>query len=161
MGDVPFIKAATYRRLINQLSNHHMVVLGFIPEHKKQYGVLETRKGCVAKIIEWKYWKEYPVEKQTNLQICNSGIYAARSDDFIRYLNVLQSKPQIVVKERDGHMIEIEEYFITDIVELMNHDGLSIGYVLADDEHETMGIDDLSALVQAQALYSSTLVRQT
>jgi len=153
MGDVPFIKPTTYRRLIAGLEQHHLVVLGFCPIDKKQYGVLEIRDGQVQKIVEWKYWKDFEPGQQKALTVCNSGIYAARRPDFIRYLKILATRPQTVVKERNGQMIEIEEYFITDIVEYMNEDGLRVGYALAEDENETMGVDDLAALNQAQSLY--------
>jgi hypothetical protein len=34
-------------------------------------------------------------------------------------------------------------------------DGKSVGYILAEDENETMGIDDHAALLKAQALFKS------
>ncbi len=153
MGDVPFVRPETYNSLLGQLDRHQMVVLGFTPEDRKQYGVLEISGDRVEKITEWKYWKNYPPEKQAALRVCNAGIYAARREILNRYLPVLASRPQIVVKERNGEMVEIQEFFITDIVEYMNRDKLSVGYALAADETETIGIDDPSALERAQAFY--------
>ena len=43
MGDVPFVKATTYRALGKNLRDNSLVVLGFLPESKKQYGVLEIK----------------------------------------------------------------------------------------------------------------------
>jgi bifunctional UDP-N-acetylglucosamine pyrophosphorylase/glucosamine-1-phosphate N-acetyltransferase len=153
MGDVPFVTPENYKRLVIDLKSHNVVVLGFRPRDKKQYGLLEISQGKVVKITEWKYWKDYPVKKQTELSICNSGIYAMRRADLVRFLPILAQRPQIVTKTIDGHPTEIEEFFITDIVEYMAKDGLSIGYVLTEEETETMGIDDPIALTAAQDFY--------
>ncbi|QTA82626.1 NTP transferase domain-containing protein, MobA-like [Desulfonema limicola] len=153
MGDVPFIKAGTYDRLLDKLDKHHFVILGFVPEDKKRYGVLEIQGDQVKKITEWKYWKDFSEKDQKALTICNSGIYAVRRKCLLDYLPVLESRPQIVHKERNGEMVAVQEYFLTDIVEYMNKDNLSIGYVLTDNEMETMGIDDPASLEKAQQCY--------
>ncbi len=153
MGDVPFVRRETYRSLAGSLSRAHFMVLGFRPDHKKQYGLLEIEKEEVQRIIEWKYWKDFPPERTATLSICNSGIYAARRETLLRYLPVLASQPQIVAKEVDGREIQFEEFFITDLVECMREDGLSIGCAMAGHEEETMGVDDLDALVRAQAIW--------
>ncbi len=153
MGDVPFVRPESYRRLLEVLKDHHMAVLGFIPCDKKRYGVLEISGEKVERITEWKYWRSYPEAQQSSLNICNSGIYAVRREELLKFLPILESRPQIVHKERNGQMVAIQEYFLTDIVEYMNADGLSVGYVLTEDESETMGIDDLESLQKAQELY--------
>jgi bifunctional UDP-N-acetylglucosamine pyrophosphorylase/glucosamine-1-phosphate N-acetyltransferase len=155
MGDVPFVKAETYTRLVQSLDENDIVVLGFRPADKKQYGVLEIQGEKVQKITEWKYWKEYPAEIQKTLSICNSGIYAVTREALNTYLPVLASRPQIVHKEINGQMTAIEEFFITDLVEYMVKDGKNVGYQVAVDEIETMGIDDTDALQKAQALYAA------
>lgn len=154
MGDVPMVRASTFEDLIKVLDHNQMAVLGFRPRDKKKYGVLEIKDGRVNKITEWKYWIEYPKDKQYALDICNSGIYAVSRDALLRYLKILGRNPHRVIKEREGRMVEVEEYFITDLVELMNNDGLSVGYSLAEDENEVMGIDDLQALEKAREIYS-------
>lgn len=150
MGDVPFVRAGTYLNLIEELEDAPLVVLGFRPREKKQYGVLEVRDKKVTKIIEWKYWRTFSQQRQEQLPICNSGIYAARRHELVRYLNLLEKRPHRVVKERQGKMVDIEEFFVTDLVELMQADGLNAGYVIASDENEVMGLDDLQALQKAQ-----------
>jgi bifunctional UDP-N-acetylglucosamine pyrophosphorylase/glucosamine-1-phosphate N-acetyltransferase len=154
MGDVPFVRTQTFRNLINGLQSHHCVVLGFQPKNKRQYGVLETAHGRVLKIVEWTYWSALPPEKQKQFTICNAGIYAFRKKELLRFLPVLKDKPHMVRKQRLGRIAEFEEYFITDLVELMTRDGLSVGNVLAKDDDEVMGIDDLDALQRAQQLFS-------
>ena len=153
MGDVPFVRPSTYDRLLKALDNNHMAILGFRPADKREYGVLDIRKGRVTGIIEWKYWSEYPAHKQETLDICNSGIYASRKDEIIKYLDILKNRPHTVFKERNGKMTQVKEYFITDMVELMHGDGLRIGYVTAEDEDEVMGVDDRQSLIKAQDIF--------
>lgn len=152
MGDVPLVKPRTYRELVRHLTENCMVVLGFQPEDKKQYGLLRTDGHQVRKIIEWKYWKTFPPKQQNALRICNSGIYAVRKDTLLRYLSLLASNPHIVRKEIDGKLTDVEEFFVTDLVEYMCNDGLPVGYVTAHEE-ELMGVDDLSAVLKVQELY--------
>ena len=86
--------------------------------------------------------------------MCNSGIYAARTSALVSYLPILASRPQIVEKQVNGKMTDIEEYFFTDLIEAMVQDGKRVGFHVAEDEFETMGIDDVAALEKAQAIYA-------
>ncbi|MCP4745130.1 MAG: NTP transferase domain-containing protein [Desulfobacteraceae bacterium] len=155
MGDVPFVKPETYRLLVEQLKQNDLVILGFRPIDKKQYGVLEIESGRVKKITEWKYWKDYPSEKQQQLNVCNSGIYAVTTQALRKYLPVMAIRPEIVYKEINGKQIAIEEYFITDLIEYMVQDGRIAGYFEAGDETETMGIDDKDSLIKAQQIFKT------
>jgi bifunctional UDP-N-acetylglucosamine pyrophosphorylase/glucosamine-1-phosphate N-acetyltransferase len=157
MGDVPLVKGDTYRALVKHLENNRLVVLGFRPESRKQYGMLAVEGEQVRKIIEWKYWKTFSEKRRQALNICNSGIYAARKADLLHYLKVLASRPHRVRKEIDGKLNELEEFFITDIVEYICEDGLPVGYVIAENEDEVMGVDDLSALLKAQEIFRAGL----
>lgn len=154
MGDVPFVKKQTYANLVDGLAIHELMILGFSPMDKKQYGVLEIDDGQVSKITEWKYWNAYPAERQAKLTVCNSGIYAVRRSALSHYLPILASRPQIVQKEVNGKLIDIEEFFFTDLIEYMVQDGKRVGYHVVADEFETMGIDDVSALEKAQTLFA-------
>ena len=156
MGDVPLVKPSTYAHLVAQLPSSPFVVLGFRPSDKKQYGVLELDGDGVTRIVEWKYWKTYPKERRDNLSICNSGIYSARTRDFLPYLARLERSPHTVHKEREGKVMEFQEFFITDIVEFMRGDGLKVGYVVAENEDEIMGVDDLPSLKKAQRLFQAS-----
>jgi bifunctional UDP-N-acetylglucosamine pyrophosphorylase/glucosamine-1-phosphate N-acetyltransferase len=154
MGDVPLVKKKTYLRLVESLQSQPLTVLGFRPSDKRQYGVLEMDGTRVIRIVEWKYWSAFPKETQDRMQICNSGIYAARTKELIPYLDLLRSRPHAVSKERDGKVIQLEEYFMTDLVELLDHDGKRVGCIVAEDEEEVMGVDDVSALRRAQERFT-------
>jgi bifunctional UDP-N-acetylglucosamine pyrophosphorylase/glucosamine-1-phosphate N-acetyltransferase len=150
MGDVPLVSPSTFQALLSVLKDCHMAVLGFRPRDKKEYGTLEIRDTEVKRIIEWKYWRQYPEDVQERLEVCNSGIYAARRPALVRFMDVLRKSPHKVLKERDQGIMEGEEFFITDLVELMNMKGLRTGYVLAGGEDELTGVDDLESLIKVQ-----------
>ena len=152
MGDVPLVRRSTYMGMVENLKQKSLSVLGFIPEDKKQYGVLEVDGSRVLKITEWKYWKDYPKSRQQELRVCNSGIYAVNRDILLHYLPILASRPHKVHKKINGVMSEVKEFFITDLVEYMCEDGLSVGYIIGEED-EVMGVDDLSALKKAQGLF--------
>ncbi len=154
MGDVPLVAADTYRDLLRALEDVHMAVLAFTAADKKRYGLLEVDGPRVKRIVEWEYWHRYSFAEQENLHLCNSGIYAVRGETLRNYLPVVESKPHRVMKSRGGTNVMVEEYFITDLVECLNGDGLAVGYRQAADEHDVMGVDDPSALETVQRLYA-------
>jgi len=154
MGDIPFVKGTTYRKVITQLGDQDLVVLGFRPLDRARYGILEIENGKVKRITEWRYWREYPLERQSHFDVCNSGIYAGRRSTLLKYLKKLKQRPHQVEKERDGRMRVVEEYFITDLVELMNNDGITVGFMVVDEEREVMGIDTVEDLVLAQGIFA-------
>jgi len=93
MGDVPFVKQSTYENLVRGLDPHDLMALGFSPQDKKQYGILEIENGQVRKITEWKFWKDYPSQRQEALHVCNSGIYAVKKSALLHYLSILAFRP--------------------------------------------------------------------
>ena len=54
-------------------------------------------------------------------------------------------------------LFSLQKNEITDLIEYMVADGRGVGYVVTEDEQETMGIDDLEALQRAQAYYRQAI----
>jgi bifunctional UDP-N-acetylglucosamine pyrophosphorylase/glucosamine-1-phosphate N-acetyltransferase len=160
MGDVPFVKRTTYGSLIASLDDRDLVVLGFKPMDRAQYGLLEIEGDAVKRITEWRYWKEYPLEKQDRFEVFNAGIYAARRQPLLSYIGQLEKLPHKVQKERGGRMMAVEEYFITDLVELMANDGLTVGFTVTEDKQEVMGIDTVEDLMLAQRIFAKKRKRR-
>jgi len=154
MGDVPLVKRETYESLISSLHDRDLVVLGFKPTERAQYGLVEIQGEEVKRITEWRYWREYPSERQVRFEVFNAGIYAARRQSLLCYIRELEKRPHLVQKERGGRMVMVEEYFITDLVELTANDGLRVGFSLAEGEQEVMGIDTVEDLMAAQRLFA-------
>ncbi|GLI36391.1 NTP transferase domain-containing protein [Desulforhabdus amnigena] len=159
MGDVPMIEPTTYEKLVSGLGAHQLMVLGFVPRDRGQYGMLEMEGDRVLRIVEWKYWKTFSAEEQSRLKYCNAGVYAVRRNALLPYLEQLAGRPHRVRKQRGEEWVTIEEYFLTDLVEWMSADGLSIGIVEALEE-EVMGVDTPEALGKAQARYAEKLRNQ-
>lgn len=153
MGDVPLISSATYEKLISKLADFEMVLLGSSPADKAQYGMIEMEGNRVLRIVEWKYWSGWPDEQREGLRFCNAGVYAARKKPLLRYLDRLASRPHTVRKQRGEEWASIEEYFLTDLIEMMSEDGLPIGLVVCDPD-EVVGVDTPEALRFVQERYA-------
>ncbi len=153
MGDVPLVRKVTYNKLIDKLESYHMVVLGFAPQDKRQYGLLDVNGQMVRRIIEWKYWKDLSESELRRFSICNSGIYAARRADLLAHLGHLSSCPHEVQKQINGVTGKFDEYFLTDLVEIFREHGKTVGFQTVENPDEVMGVDDLQALTKAQRLY--------
>lgn len=156
MGDVPLIRRTTYARLMEKLAEQPLAVLVFKPEDRAQYGMLEMDGEHVLRIVEWKYWHAYPPDAQARLRFCNAGVYAVRRTVLLEYMDRLARQPHHVRKQRGDEWVTVEEYFLTDLVELMSRDGLPVGWVLADEE-EVTGVDTPEALQTVQARYREHL----
>lgn len=160
MGDVPFVKRTTYESLIGSLDDRDLVVLGFKPMDRAQYGLLEVEGDEVKRITEWRYWREYPLERQNRFEVFNAGIYGAKRQSLLYYIRELEKRPHRVRKERGGRMVMVEEYFITDLVELMANDGLTVGFTVTEEEMEVMGIDTIEDLMLAQRIFAKRKVKR-
>ena len=154
MGDVPLIRPETYAQLVGALDGNALSVLAFEPQDRGQYGMLEMDGDQVLRIVEWKYWKDFSPEEAARLRTCNAGVYAARRSALLDCLDALASRPHRVNKVHDGRPVVIEEYFLTDIVELMLEAGLSVGTTLAAPE-EVTGVDTPEALRIVQERFAA------
>jgi bifunctional N-acetylglucosamine-1-phosphate-uridyltransferase/glucosamine-1-phosphate-acetyltransferase GlmU-like protein len=153
MGDVPLIRSSTYQRLLDLLEQHELVLLAFECRDRAQYGMIEMEGGRIAGIVEWKYWKDFPLERQNRLRYCNAGVYAARKTVLLGYMARMEKKPHEVKKQQNGEWLTIKEYFLTDLAEMMNEDGLSVGMTPAPEE-EVRGVDTPESLQAVQKLYA-------
>lgn len=153
MGDVPLIRPATYAGLIAQLCSCDLAVLAFDPQDKAQYGLLECAGEHVKKIVEWKYWRSYPASRRAALHYCNAGVYAAGRRVLLEYMAHLAKAPHRVQKKWGGSHVTVEEFFLTDLVELMSRDGLAVGMAIAAPA-EVTGVDTPEALHYVQRQYA-------
>jgi bifunctional N-acetylglucosamine-1-phosphate-uridyltransferase/glucosamine-1-phosphate-acetyltransferase GlmU-like protein len=153
MGDVPLIRAGTYLRLLGLLERYEIALLGFEHEDRAQYGMIEMEGERVTGIVEWKYWKDFPLKRRSMLKYCNAGVYAAGKRTLLCYLDRMEKRPHEVRKQQDGEWITIKEYFLTDLAEMMNEDALPVGMISAPQE-EVAGVDTPESLEAVQKLYA-------
>lgn len=153
MGDVPLVRKKSFLMLLEGLSSFDVMALGFIPEDKKQFGIFVTEGDRLIDIVEWKYWRNWEIDMLQRYKICNSGIYSFKKDVIIGLLPELQKSPHEVKKEIEGRLVSFQEYFLTDIIKIANTKKYKVGYALATNPEEVMGVDDVDALKKIQKLY--------
>ena len=142
-GDVPFVRAATMRSMIERL--HHddapaVVVLGFEPADALQYGrVLAHADGRIAKMVEYKDASD----DERACTLCNSGLMAVRSADLFGLL------------ARVGNANAAGEYYLVDIVNIANADGRACAVVVTDQPDEVAGINSRAELAAAEATWQA------
>lgn len=150
MGDVPLIRRHTYSRLLEGLQAASMNVLAFHPEDSAQYGKLEVHEKRVQRIVEWQYWRT--MEGHMQQAPCNAGVYAVDRTALLDGLEALARRPHEVRKQRNGQWVLIQEYFLTDLVEIFNAKGLTVTFTMAEP-WEVMGVDTPEALAEVQRIY--------
>jgi bifunctional UDP-N-acetylglucosamine pyrophosphorylase/glucosamine-1-phosphate N-acetyltransferase len=140
-ADVPLIQAASIKALAGKVdADTGAAVLGFEAADPHGYGRLfKAKNGSIGAIRE--ELDTSPQEKKISL--CNSGIFAVNSDVLWKLL------PQI--KNANAK----QEYYLTDLVELVARTGLRVGLVTCP-EAEVAGVNDrvqlsaIEAKLQAQ-----------
>ncbi len=140
-ADVPLIRVASIKSLAAKVdADTAAAVLGFEAADPHGYGRLfKAKNGSIGAIRE-----ELDISPQEKkISLCNSGILAANSDVLWKLL------PQI--KNANAK----QEYYLTDLVELVTRTGLRVGLVTCP-ETEVAGVNDrvqlsaIEATLQAQ-----------
>ena len=139
-GDVPMVSADTMRDMIYRLNNGsdpRAVVLGFRPEDAGAYGrIIADEQGEIEKMVEYKDASD--AERKVNL--CNSGLMAARSTDLFILLD------QISNDNAAG------EYYLPDIVMLP---GQKSAVIEVDDPAEVAGVNSRAELAAVENAWQS------
>ena len=134
-GDVPMVSADTMREMIFRLNNGsspRAVVLGFRPDDAAAYGrIIADDQGEIEKMVEYKDASD--AERRVNL--CNSGLMAARSTDLFILLD------QISNDNAAG------EYYLPDIVMLP---GQKSAVIEVDDPAEVAGVNSRAELAAVE-----------
>jgi bifunctional UDP-N-acetylglucosamine pyrophosphorylase / glucosamine-1-phosphate N-acetyltransferase len=134
-GDVPFLSASTISRLCDALAGDAKVaVLGFRPHDTAAYGrVIADADGTVRKMVEHKDASE--AERVVNL--CNSGVIVAHSDDMWRLL------------EGVGNDNAAGEYYLPDVATNAIAEGARV-VVVETDPVEVAGINSRAELAEME-----------
>jgi len=141
-GDVPFVRAATMRRMLDRLHEADAppaVVLAFRAADPAAYGRVVSEDGrTVAKMVEFKDASD----AERALDLCNSGMMAARAADLFALLG------------RIGNDNAAGEYYLPDIVMEALKDGRASAYV-ETGEDEVRGINSRGELAAAEAQWQA------
>ena len=140
-ADTPLVTSSTLQKMSSQLqAGADLVVLGFEAHDPTGYGRLLVRDGNLLMIREHKDASE----SERSVRLCNAGWMA------------FNGKIALDLLSRIENANAQKEYYLTDSVELAIRDGLSTGYVLAD-EAEVMGVNDREQLAAAEKVFQNKL----
>ncbi len=132
-GDVPIIRPETLEKLLEKSvsSKEYATLLTAIYENPTGYGrIIRDEGGSVEEIVEEKDAKSY----QKKIKEINSGIYCFDIEELVKALELI--KPN----NAQG------EYYLTDVIKIMNDKGLKTGAVIVEDNTEILGVNDRAQL---------------
>lgn len=128
-GDVPLIRPETLNKLIEKSieNKEFATLLTAIYDDPTGYGrIVRDEGGNIEGIVE----EKDTTEEQKKITEINAGIYCF---DIEALLDALE---KITPNNKQG------EYYITDVIQIMNDSGLKTGAVLVEDNTEILGIND-------------------
>lgn len=128
-GDVPLIRPETLNKLIEKSieNKEYATLLTAIYDDPTGYGrIVRDEGGNIEGIVE----EKDTTEEQKKITEINAGIYCF---DIEALLDALE---KITPNNKQG------EYYITDVIQIMNDSGLKTGAVLVEDNTEILGIND-------------------
>ncbi len=132
-GDVPILRPETLENLISKSfkNKEYATLLTAIYENPTGYGrIIRDEGGNVRAIIEE---KDANMEEKQIKEI-NSGIYCFDIEELVSALEYI--KPN----NAQG------EYYLTDVIKIMNDKGLKTGAVIVEDNTEILGVNDRTQL---------------
>jgi bifunctional UDP-N-acetylglucosamine pyrophosphorylase/glucosamine-1-phosphate N-acetyltransferase len=138
-GDVPFITEKTIKELIklHRENGNSCSFLTTILDDPKGFGrIIKDGNGRVLEIIE----EINANEEQKKIKEVNAGVYIFNSRDLFPALKKI--KPDPVKKE----------YYLTDIVKILNSENKKILTYITDNPDETIGINTPEDLKKAEEI---------
>lgn len=128
-GDVPILRPETIKNLVEKsISNkEYATLLTAIYEEPFGYGrIIRDSDGNVEAIVE----EKDATELQKEIKEINAGIYCFDIEELLNALHSLDNN------NASG------EYYITDVIKIMNDRGLKTGAVIVEDKTEILGVND-------------------
>lgn len=133
-GDVPIIRPETLKNLISKSikNKEFATLLTAIYENPTGYGrIIRDEGGNIKGIVEEK--DADPLQKK-HIKEINSGIYCFDIEELLNAIDKI--KPN----NAQG------EYYLTDVIKIMNDAGLKTGAVIVEDNTEILGVNDRAQL---------------
>lgn len=143
-GDTPLITPETLGTLADSIAHDEETVIGVLGmdmDDPAEYGrLIVDEEGRLERIVEFR--DANPAERAVTL--CNSGVMAVRNSHLFDFLQ------QVTNDNAKG------EYYLTDIVDIARHQGLSC-LVTPADPKELAGINSRRQLAEAEAILQTKL----
>lgn len=128
-GDVPILRPETIKELVNKSidNKEYATMLTAIYNNPTGYGrIVRDVGGNIKEIVE----EKDATEEQKKIQEINAGIYCFDIQELLKAIKKI--KPNNAQKE----------YYLTDVVKIMNEEGLKTGAVIVKDNTEILGVND-------------------
>lgn len=128
-GDVPLIRPETLNKLIEKSieNKEYATLLTAIYDDPTGYGrIVRDEGGNIEGIVE----EKDTTPEQKKIKEINAGIYCFDIEALLKALE------KVTPNNKQG------EYYITDVIQIMNDSGLKTGAVLVEDNTEILGIND-------------------
>ena len=134
-GDVPFIKSSTINKLLeNEYDSNILIAFNNNPHG---YGRIKYIDSKFSNIVEEKDC----TNEEKNIKLINGGIYFFKINILLKYINKLTNNNKQ------------NEYYLTQIFELMNADNLKIGTSIIKDLIEISGVNTEEQLCELETQY--------
>jgi bifunctional UDP-N-acetylglucosamine pyrophosphorylase/glucosamine-1-phosphate N-acetyltransferase len=146
-GDCPLVRASTLEGLVAAQASSHAAgtILTAIMDDPTGYGrVLRDSQDRVTSVVEQKAG----TPEVLAIREANMGLYCYRAELFWKHIQELQPN-------NPAH-----EYYLTDMVEILNRAGHAIGAFRIDDPREVLGINDREELAVVDRLLRERKVRE-
>ncbi|MBF7096939.1 bifunctional UDP-N-acetylglucosamine diphosphorylase/glucosamine-1-phosphate N-acetyltransferase GlmU [Alkalibacter mobilis] len=122
VGDAPLIDGNTLSKMMenHESGGNSATVLTAMMQNPTGYGrIVKDNNGNLSRIVEQKDG----TDEELKINEINSGMYCFNSGDLIKSLDKL------------GNDNAQQEYYLTDVIEIMNKDGLKTGTFITDVEN--------------------------
>jgi len=146
-GDGPLLSPATLRELVNRqgASDHAATLITTRLHDPTGYGrIILGKDGEVQAIVEQKA----ATPQQLSIPLINSGIYCFRADLLWKYISEI------------GTNNPAHEYYLTDIVEILNRAGHKVAALEVSDSQELLGINTRAELAAVDKIFRDRKVRE-
>lgn len=141
-GDVPLVRPATLRRLLQSCDDDEVAVLTVDMADPFGYGRIVRENGQVVRNVE----EKDATEAERLIKEINTGVICAPAGRLKRWL------------ERLNNDNSQGEYYLTDIIEMAVVDGVRVHGVKVENWKEVMGINDRKQLAEAERALQQRLV---
>ena len=128
-GDVPILRPETIEKILNKSreNKEYATLLSAIYDNPTGYGrIIRDEGGNVKGIVE----EKDATDEQKKLQEINAGVYCFDIQELLKALKELQPN------NAQG------EYYLTDVIKIMNDKGLRTGALIVKDNKEILGVND-------------------
>ncbi len=132
-GDVPLIRPETIKKLVRKSikDKEYATMLTAIYDNPTGYGrIIRDIGGNVKAVVE----EKDATEEEKCIKEINAGVYCFDIEELILALEKLT--PNNVQGE----------YYLTDVIKIMNEKGLKTGAIIVEDNTEILGVNDRAQL---------------